>query len=252
MMRPALVRRREIWLPTIWGWLALLLVGAATILLVARSVHSFLATNEPVGARVLVVEGWMEPEELDQAVAAFRLGSYERIVTTGGPIHYDWRQFQGYATFAERAADFLKKRLPDASVTAVPAPDSAQHQTYLSAVMVREWAKRSGFTFERLDVFSSGAHARRSRLLYRLAFGPHVDVGVFAARSASNYDVDAWWRTTTGARIVLDEAIRLLWVKFFFWPPAAGLPGGALGHQSDEVGRHGLTARPSSLSDLAG
>jgi len=221
-MRVALVRRRVIWLPTIWGWLMLLLIGAAMIALVTRNLHSFLATNEPVGARVLVVEGWLEPGELDQAVAAFRSGSYERIVTTGGPIYYSWGPIQGHATFAERAADYLKKRLPDASVTAVPTPDTAQHHTYLSGVTVRDWAKRSGITFKRLDVFSSGVHARRSRLLYRLTFGPNVDVGVFAARSASNYDANAWWRTTTGARMVLDETIRLLWVKCFFWPPAPG------------------------------
>jgi len=219
-MRPALVRRREIWLPTIWGWLALLLIGAATIVLVARSLHSFLAPNQPVGARVLVVEGWMDAEGLDQAVAAFRSGGYEHAVTTGGPT--DWPKLHGYVTYAELAADYLKQHgLAAASVTAVPAPLSAQDRTFLSAVIIREWAKRSGLTFDALDVFSSGTHARRSRLLYRLAFGPNVEVGVFAARS-SVYDAEAWWRTSTGARDVLDQAIGLLWVKCFFRPPTPG------------------------------
>jgi hypothetical protein len=217
MMRPAFVRRREIWLPTIWGWLALLVVGAATILLVASSLHSFLALNQPVGARILIVEGWMDSEGLDQAVAAFRLGGYERIVTTGGPL--EWRELHGPTTYAERAANYLKKRhgLTEASVTAVSAPETAQGRTFLGAVLVREWAKRSGLTFDALDVFSSGTHARRTRLLYRLAFGPNVNVGVIAARS-TDYDADAWWRTSTGARDVLDQAIGLLWVKCFFWP----------------------------------
>jgi hypothetical protein len=221
-MRVALVHRRLIWVPTIWGWLALLLIGTAIIALITRNLHSFLAPNAPVGARTLVVEGWLEPGELDQAVTAFRSRSYERIVTTGGPIHYSWAPIQGPATFAERARDYLKKRLPDASLTAVPAPDASRDQTYLSGVMVREWARRSGITFKKLDIFSSGVHARRSRLLYRLAFGPSVAVGVISARSASNYDPNAWWRTTTGARIVLDEAIRLIWVECFFWPPPPG------------------------------
>jgi hypothetical protein len=221
MIRPDFIRRREIWLPTIWGWLALLLIGAATIVLVARSLHPFLAPNEPVGARMLVVEGWMEPEGLDQAIAAFRSGRYERVVTTGGPIEY-WPGLHGPATFAERAADYLKQHgLADASVTAVPTPLSAHDRTFLSAVMVREWAKRSGLTLDALDVFSSGTHARRSGLLYRLAFGPSIEVGVFAARS-SDYDANAWWRTSTGARDVLDQAIGLLWVKCFFWPPPPG------------------------------
>ena len=221
MIRPALVRRREIWLPTIWGWLALLLIGATTIVLVARNLHSFLAPNQPVGARVLVVEGWIDTQGLDQAVAAFRSKGYERVVTTGGPIERMPGLF-GHATYAELAADYLKQHgLADASVMAVPAPESAQDHTFLSAVMVREWAKQSGLTFDALDVFSSGTHARRSRLLYRLAFGPNVEVGVFAARP-SDYDADSWWQTSTGVRDVLDQAIGLLWVKCFFRPPPPG------------------------------
>lgn len=220
MIRPALIHRREIWLPTIWGWIVLLLIGAAMIVLIGRNLHGFLAPNQPVGAHVLVVEGWIGPDGLDQAVAAFRSERYERVVTTGGPIerYLELR----HATFAELAADYLKHNgIPDASVTAVPAPESAQDRTFLSAVMVREWAKRSGLTVDALDVFSSGTHARRSRLLYRMAFGPKVEVGVFAARSV-DYDPGAWWRSSTGARDVLDQAIGLLWVKCFFWPTPTG------------------------------
>lgn len=221
MMRAPLVRRREIWFPTIWGWLVLLLIAAATIVFVARNLHGFLAPNHAVGARVLVVEGWLNPEGLDQAVAAFRAGAYKRAVTTGGPIEY-WPGHHGHVTFSERAADYLKQHgLADASVTAVPTPYSTQDHTFLGAVMVREWAKQSGLALDALDIFSSGTHARRSRLLYRLAFGPNVEVGVFAARS-SEYDAGAWWRTSTGARDVLDQAIGLLWVKCFFWPPPPG------------------------------
>jgi hypothetical protein len=162
MMRPALLRRREIWLPTIWGWLALLLIGAAMIVHVARNLHAFFAPNEPVGARVLVVEGWLDLEGLDQAVAAFHSGGYERVVTTGGPIERR-PELPGPATFAELSADYLKKHgLADALVTAVPAPASAENHTFLSAVIVREWAKRSRLTFDALDVFSSGPPARRS------------------------------------------------------------------------------------------
>lgn len=217
-MRPVLVRRREVWLPTIWGWLALLLMGAATIVVVVRNLHSFLATNEPTGARVLVIEGWLDHKQLDEAVAVFRAGRYERILTTGGPIYY-WPENHGPATFAERAADHLKRHLPDASVTAVPAPDSMQDRTFLGAVAVREWAKRSGLNFEALDVFSEATHARRSRMLYRLAFGPKIKVGVFAVRSFE-YDADAWWQTSYGAEEVVRQAIALLWVQCCFWPPS--------------------------------
>lgn len=216
-MPPALLRRREMWLPTIWGWLVLLFACAATLVLAARSLHPFLAPNEPVGARFLIVEGWMDPEGLEQAIATFRAGRYERVVTTGGPLI--WPERDGAFTHAERAAHYLRRRgLAGASVTAVPSPDAAKDRTFLSAVMVRKWAQQSGLGLKALDVFSSGTHARRSRLLYRLAFGPDVEVGIYAARS-SDYDAGAWWRTTAGARDVLDQAIGLLWVQCFFRPP---------------------------------
>jgi hypothetical protein len=221
-MRPVLARRREVWLPTIWGWLALLLMGAAGIVVVARNLHSFLAITEPVGARVLVIEGWLDHTQLDEAAAVFRSRGYERIVTTGGPIYY-WPDSHGPATFAERAADYLKRLLPDASITAAPAPDSMQERTFGSAVVVRKWAKRSDLNFEALDVFTAGTHARRSRILYRLAFGPKIKVGVFAVKSP-HYDADAWWRTSYGAEEIVKQATALLWVQCCFWPPSPDSP----------------------------
>jgi hypothetical protein len=216
MMRPVLIQRREVWLPTIWGWLALLLLGCSAAVLGGRSLHPFLALNEPIGARVLVVEGWIDPSSLDQAVAAFQSGGYEMVVTTGGPV--DWPEVYGSATFAALAATYLRQHgLAAGSVIAVSAPATSHDRTFLSALMVREWMRRSGIKYDKLDVFSQGAHARRSRLLYRLAFGSDFGIGILAARSA-DYDAGQWWRTSTGAREVLEQAIGLLWVKCFFWP----------------------------------
>lgn len=212
-----LFRRREVVVPTVWGGLLLVLAAAIAAVFLVHNLHPFLAVTEPVGAKLLVVEGWMDPKGLDQAVAAFHAGRYERVVTTGGPIE-SWPK-PPQATYAELAADYLKRHgLADVPVTAVPAPALAQERTYRSAVLVREWARQSGVALAALDVYSSGTHARRSRLLYRLAFGPQVGIGVHAARS-SDYDGRTWWRTGTGARDVLEQAVQLFWTKCFFWPP---------------------------------
>jgi hypothetical protein len=215
----ALLRRREVWLPTLWGWLALLLVGAVAALSGARSIHPFLALSQPVGARILVVEGWMEPEGLDQAIAMFRARGYERILTTGGPVVFLTAP-PIQTTYADLAADYLKQHgIAPFQVTAVPTPKTAENHTFLSAVAVREWAKRSAVKLDALDVYSVGTHARRSRLLYEIAFGTGVKVGVYAARS-SDYDAGAWWRTTVGLRDVLTQAAGLLWVRCCFHPPS--------------------------------
>jgi hypothetical protein len=216
MKFPPLARRRALWFPTIWGWAALVLLGTAVTMLVGRNLLTFLAVNEPVGAHVLIVEGWMGPEALDEVVAVYRKGRYERVITTGGPADL-WSRRQGYATYADRAADYLVERgIGSSAVVPIPAPESAQDRTYLSAVMVRDWARQSQFDIPAIDVFSIGPHARRTRLLYELAFGPNVKVGVVAATHLP-YPI-YWWRTTTGAREVVDQAIALAWVKIFFWP----------------------------------
>ncbi|HKI63871.1 MAG TPA: YdcF family protein [Burkholderiales bacterium] len=218
MIRPTLIRKRQVWLPTVWGWLFLAVICFAAALAAARNLHGYLAQNAPVGAPILVVEGWLDPDDgLDDAVALFRSGGYSRVVTTGGPLE-QWPGVEQPATFAERAANYLvRKGLSKESVTAVPTPGTNEERTYLSAVTVREWAAQSGVKVQGLDILSSGTHARRSRLLYELAFGPSVKVGVYAARFP-DYEPDRWWRTSLGAKDVLVQAIGLLWVKCFFWP----------------------------------
>ena len=148
----------------------------------------------------------MAPDELDQAITRFHTGSYNTVITTGGAIPASLYRHES-TTYAGLARDYLVRRgIPSDSVTAVPAPESAQDRTYLSAVMVRDWLTQSGRKIDAVDVFSSGVHSRRSRAVYRLAFGPAVRVGIIAARPSA-YDPDAWWTTSTGAKTVLSETI---------------------------------------------
>ena len=182
----------------------------------ADRLHDFLAVTEPVGARVLVVEGWLGPHELNAAAKTFQAGGYQRVLTTGGPIH-GWPERGG--TFAEFAADYLKTRgVPAGAVTAVPSPMTRLDHTYHSALMVREWAKRSGVTLEALDVFSQDTHARRSRYLYRLALGPKVKVGIYSS-PADEYDPGRWWASRVGLREVGRQAAGFAYVACCFRPP---------------------------------
>jgi len=224
---PALIRRRQIWLPTLWGGLLLCGLLAVALLLALRSVGSFLAQSDPAsgsdgrGAATLVIEGWLDEHELDAAIATARRGRYERVVTSGGPIE-TWREGVVWPSYAERAANYLRRHgLVAIPVVAVAAPASAQDRTFLSAVVVREWLRREQPGLTAIDLFSAGAHARRSRLAYRLAFGPGVEVGVIAAPPRS-YDIDRWWLTSEGAKTVLGELLSLAWTKCCFWPAADG------------------------------
>lgn len=193
------------------------MVCAGACVLVARHVHSFLAPHNPLGARLLIIEAWMAPDQLDQALVVVRNGGYNNVITVGSTAPTDLYRPEPIP-YAELARDYLIQHgLPGRLVTAVPTPESAQDRSYLNAVMVRDWLQRSGHTVDAIDVFSSGVHSRRSRTLYRMAFGPQVHVGILAARP-SGYDPDAWWVTSIGAKTVLSEVISWAWTALFFWP----------------------------------
>jgi hypothetical protein len=221
MIRIVLFRPRKIWMPTIFGWIFLLAIAFVICLFVGRNIYSFLAPNELIGARVMVIEGWLAPEELDQAVQTFKKGDYERVVTTGGPI-LGWPELSIHSNYAKLAADYLAQHgVPRNVIIFVPTPASAQERTFLSAVVLRDTAHQLGITLDAIDLFSSGAHSRRSRLLFQMAFGQKVRIGVLAGRP-DDYNPEAWWRSSSGVESIVFQSIGLLWVKCFFWP---GPPG---------------------------
>jgi len=220
-----LFHRRQIWLPTWQGVLLLVVIVAAASLIALRHLASYLAPHDPAttrdgrGASTLIVEGWLDEDGLDAAIAAIGRGRYQRVIASGGPID-GWREDQRWPTYAERAADYLRRHgVTSIPVVAVAAPESVQDRTFLSAIVVREWLRRQGGAIDAVDLFSGGVHARRSRLVFQMAFGPEVDVGVFAA-APRRYALERWWTTSEGAKAVLGEAISLAWTACCFAPPA--------------------------------
>jgi len=224
---PSLFRRRQIWLPTWQGALLLVVVVVTASLFALRQLASVLAVHDPAttrdgrGASTLIVEGWLEEDGLDAAIAVIARGHYQRVIASGGPID-GWREARAWPTYAERAADYLRRHgVTSIPVVAVAAPESAQDRTFLSAVVVRDWLRREGATIDAVDLFSGSVHARRSRLVFQMAFGPEVDVGVFAA-APGRYALERWWTTSEGVKAVLGEAISLAWTACCFAPPTPG------------------------------
>lgn len=218
-----LFRRREVWLPTLWGGLLLLVIAGAALIGLGLSARSLLALDAPArgpdgqGARTLIVEGWLSDGELAQALAVIRRGHYGRVLTSGGPIE-PWMDGGHWGNFAVRAAGYLRANgVVDLPVIAVPAPDTKKDRSYLSALRVRQWAQREGVVLVAVDVYSAGVHARRSRTVYRMALGEGVEVGVLAARP-DDYDDARWWTSSTGAKSTLNEVVSLAWTACCFWP----------------------------------
>ena len=221
MSLPSLLHRRYVWVPTWFGLFLLLMFMIVAFVVAGRNLYRFLAVTDPLGADILVVEGWMPEEGLQESIRWFKSNNIRYLVTTGGPIT-QWREFVPFTSYADFAANFVTRHeISVNSVTAVPAPASKQDRTFLSAVMVRKWVKGLSEDFPAIDVYSYGPHARRTRLNYELAFGPDVRIGILSA-TPDHYGVDSWWKSTEGVKAIVMESSAWLWTKCCFSPPKQG------------------------------
>jgi hypothetical protein len=214
-------KRYTLWLPKAWFLLILLLTFGLILILGFRGVGLFLAQTSPKYAEYLVVEGWQGEQSLQQALLIFNepTNNYKYLITTGGP-NTQWGQ-KVWSNYADKSAHyFVSHGLAAAKVVSIPTPASAQNRTYLSAVMVRDWFADKSIKVNKLDVFSQGAHARRTRLLYELAL-PDSNIGVYASEP-EGYQLSSWWKTSQGSKAVLTEWIGFIWTICFFEPGAVG------------------------------
>jgi hypothetical protein len=202
------------------GWLGIFVVMCSCLFFGGKNVYSFLAVNEPVPSDVLVVEGWVPEYALKEAVNEFRKGKYRVVVTTGAPIfsHPTLLNFDNYAELA--SAYFVKVGIDEKMVAPVPATKVERDRTYESALALRNWLMRGPAKVHSLDVFTLGAHARRTRMLFQYALGNDVVVGVIAARDET-FNSEEWWKYGSGVRSVIGEFLTYAYAKVFFWPDRA-------------------------------
>jgi hypothetical protein len=210
-----LVRRRSCLVPTWRGWLALILVcgvvGAAGV----RALHPFLAVNDPEPGGLLVVEGWAPDYALKAAIAEFNRNHYEKVYVIGGPLEQGG-PLSEYGSLAELgAATLVKLGLSTNVVQAVPAPYVPQDRTYTAAVALRKWWREHGISPTKVHLISEGPHARRSRLMVEKAVGKGVRVGVTAV-PVRDYDAKRWWRSSSGVRNVMSEALAYGYARVVF------------------------------------
>ncbi|MEE9338911.1 MAG: hypothetical protein V3U87_12605 [Methylococcaceae bacterium] len=220
MQPPALFKERQVWLPTFFGFCVIAVVLTIFSFFVIRNVAAFLAENKPIAGRYLVVEGWVDPISLLHALNIYKKGNYEALITTGGPIIGQLKS--DYKTHAESAAAFIRTLgFDNSQLNVVPAPASAQNRTFLSAVMVREWFAANQKGLVSMDVFSDHVHARRTHLLYKMAFSDQVKIGIISA-PPNGFKLRQWWKTSIGARVVFSELLGFVRAKYFFYPGELG------------------------------
>ncbi len=210
-----LFRKKEVWRPTVLGHVLLAVLVLLIALGLVSGLYPFLAQHKPVAQpELIIIEGWLDDTELVQVLAA--AGPGVRFVTTGGPVTLggDLLREKSYAQIA--TARLIQLGIPAPSIITAPAPGSAANRTYTAARAARDVLARQGLLDRPANLYSLGAHSRRSFLLYRMAFGPDAPLGVVALKS-SQYDLDHWWKSSLAFKHVLVEFVSWIYVQVTRW-----------------------------------
>ena len=202
-------------MPTVWGFLLIFLLLGLLGSGLLRQLYPFLAQNRPLPQpELVIIEGWLGDEELAAVFNSFE--SETRFVTTGGPVAFGHSLLKE-KTYAEVTAARL--RLLGASpqsILEVPAEDVACDRTYASALAVRRALEEQGLLGRPANLYTLGAHSRRSFFLYRRALGRDVPLGVVSLDS-EEYDLRHWFRNSLAFRHVMSEWIAWLYIQCTFW-----------------------------------
>ena len=157
-----------------------------------------------------------------EAAAAFRSGHYKKVIAAG-VLHDDGEYGD------ERDENFGDGKLRRGSRSrrchrhGLEQRRAPRSDVSRRAMAVKDWLRKQGVGATSINVVTLGPHARRSRLLYQIALGDDVKVGVISIRDR-RIDPDAWWKTSEGARSVLTEAIGYVYACVFFSPEHADTP----------------------------
>ncbi len=201
-----LFRRREATVPTLFGWLCLFSGVLGIFLVWWFGAEGFLSqTKRLSGADVLVVEGWIGNDGVRAAMMEFESGGYKWLVTTGGYTNEGWSGKRwNYSDIADH--QLLNLGFPHNSLISAPAQDVENQRTFESAEATLDALHAKNIFPGKLVVFTRGAHARRSRLIFSKVFKSNVDVGVISWMP-TQYMNQYWWQVSIRADDLLKESV---------------------------------------------
>ena len=172
--------------------------------------YPFFAISKPLHGDIMVVEGWLHPEELRSALQIYRTGKYSQIVVTGGHFAYNTAKI----LVSEWQID---PGLVKVVVRDMPNGKFERDRTFNSALGLRRWLIETTQKEKKVDIVTRGHHARRSFILFQIALEGVAKAGVIAV-PPYNYDPDYWYDSSAGFRSVIGEIIAYIYVKLIFTP----------------------------------
>ncbi len=202
---------------TIQGWLLVLFALTMLVAVYLSVAQRFLAVSKPADTKLMVLEGWISDAEVTQALQELKNKEYSYLLITGAPVTKGGA-LAPYHDYAELTLQNLRKQGYTAkNIIAIPVKLVRKDRTYASALAVKTWLNQQNLHQAALNIYTSGAHARRTRLLYRKAFGEKTDIGIVALENP-DYNPEHWYTSSNGVRVVLGETIAYLYALLFFHP----------------------------------
>jgi hypothetical protein len=192
----------------------ILAVFLFVIIFVLLNIHSFLAADRPVDADVLIVEGWIAniDRALEEAIEEFHHGKYKLIIAVGGPANRN-KEHSYTDNHAERAAQgLIALGFNKALIHKVTVPPVQKNDTFSMALASRIWLENNGIEVKGVNVFTFGAHARKSEAVFRQVFEPDIKVGVISA-TPFHYNPKFWWLSVIGWKWVFYDSIKYLFAE---------------------------------------
>jgi len=135
-------------------------------------------------------------------------------VTAGAQFRHRWGPQQwNYATEAEEI--LLRAGEPAERVIAAPARDTEGQRTFQAALAVRQLFDARGMSPKAVNVFTIGAHARRSRLIFSKALSPDTKVGCISWTPSDYHPSEPWWKSSDRADDLIKESAGY-WLELLF------------------------------------
>ncbi len=229
-----LFKQKMIWVPTLLGMLIIFISVVLVFILITKNTYSFLAPDVPPASKTLVIEGWIPESGLKKALDYYEANNYKYMIITGVPIT-QWTYSSPFSNMADASAGTMQQLFFRDTIYRAIIPSTVQRdRTYSTAIALKKLLPVWGISADTFDLFSMGAHARRSYLMFTKAF-PNARIGLITDTDPS-FDHNKWYASSRGFRTVFGELISYFY-SFFLFRPNEQLTAQLIteGHYIDEI-----------------
>lgn len=136
------------------------------------------------------------------------------MILTGVPIS-QWTYSSPFSNMADASARSMKEMHFTDSIYTVHIPSTIlRDRTYATAIALDLKWQSFGIQSDNFDLFTMGAHARRSALMFENVFDKRLK-GVIISTDPT-FEAEKWYKSSRGFRIVVSELISWVYAKLFF------------------------------------